>query len=179
MQIFRPYQDHAASARYLCDLRLNKQVLECAQVTKSILIQMGLAEGKGGYFRHPITQNIWNNGTPYLPDLCRYMAACDHEWIRRGKKRSPEFTAKMNHMRELINAHSERFIWEEMPPYFVSGDTRETDTHKVFVLYQKLLHEKWETDKRPPKASLSFSSQKSFPPQITGKKLPLFHNHAT
>ncbi|MBN6189065.1 hypothetical protein JQN58_19605 [Aneurinibacillus sp. BA2021] len=171
MQLFRPYEDHTASARYLCDLRLNKQVLECAQVAKSILIHMGLWEGQGGYFRHPITQSIWNNGTPYLPDLCRYMAACDHEWIRRGKKRSPAFTATMKELCEQVHIHSARFTWEKMPPYFLSGEVRETDEAKVFLLYRQLLAEKWQTDKRPPKASLPVRTAKSFLTQETDRKL--------
>lgn len=154
MQLFRPYHSHRKSAQFICDLRLNKQVVECFQISRSILIHMGILNGRGGYFQHPITQLIWNEGRPFLPDLCQYMNACDLEWRLRGKNRSQEFTEKMLDLERMIYDHRERFDWGPMPPFYISGDTRIIGEERAFMLYRELLAQKWRLDKRAPKCSL-------------------------
>ncbi|WCN36558.1 pyrimidine dimer DNA glycosylase/endonuclease V [Aneurinibacillus uraniidurans] len=154
MQIFRPFKCYDQSARFLCDSRLNKQVLECYQVAKSILVHMTIMEGRGGYFRHPITQHVYNNGRPYLPSLYQFMEACNREWLRRGKNRGSEFAAKIENLRLIVIKHHDQFSWEYLPPFYCYGDDRVYHEEQVYQLYRKLLKQKWGTDKIIPKCSI-------------------------
>lgn len=152
MQIYRPYRDHAETAKYLDNSRLNKQVVEAYQIAKSILIKVGLMDGKPGWWQHPITQNIWNNGKPCLFDLCQYMVHLDHEWrCVRKKNRSDAFLEKIGHVSFLVAENSVAFSYDEMRPCFVGNGLLLFDSDDVFEHYRNYLAEKWRADKRPPK----------------------------
>jgi len=85
MQVFRPYVDHAASARFLDDKRLGKQRIETKQVLLAILRRSGvLNDGRKGWINHPIVLLYFNNGKPYIDDLVGYFYAVIDEWERRG-----------------------------------------------------------------------------------------------
>jgi len=155
MQIFRPYKNHKQTAKFLCDSRLNKQVIECSQVATSILNKLSITEGKAGWFNHPITQHIFNNGQPYLPDLFNYMTALNNEWIIRGKNRSAEFQSKLDRIGETILNNADKFNWDDMPPFYAFGEVREYNSNKVWSLYRELLYSKWQVDRVTVKASLN------------------------
>jgi hypothetical protein len=153
MQIFRPYRDHEKSAKYLDDSRLNKQVLECFQVIKSCLTKLELMDGKSGWFNHPITQHVWNDGKPFIPDLYNFMMVCNREWLRRGKNRGIDFTNQMNDVCQVIKTSKEFFSWKPLPMFYSYQDTR--TKNNVPRLYRDLLREKWKSDKRSPRCSIN------------------------
>jgi hypothetical protein len=154
MQLFRPFRFHTETARYLDDVRLNKQIVEAWQIANTCLVMMGIRQGRAPWRYHPIVKNIYNDGRPYLPDLYRYIKACDTEWIRRGKNRSLKFQNKLVELKREILSNRNKFSWIPIRPYF-NEDINECDD--VFDAYRNLLKEKWEKDRVCVKCSIAYS----------------------
>lgn len=87
MQTFRPYLEHAKTARVLDGRRLGKQRLEAKQIALAILRKAGvLNDNKKGWLNHPVVNKWYNQGEPYLLDLGEYFKAIVEEYLRRGYK---------------------------------------------------------------------------------------------
>jgi hypothetical protein len=156
MQLFRPFRDHVQTASYLDDIRLNKQIVEAWQIANTCLVLMKLRQGGAPWRHHPVVKNIYNDGKPFLPELYRYMAACDAEWARRGKNRSSKFKNKLFELKQDILSNRDKFSWLPIRPYF-NETIRDCDD--VFECYRSLLREKWEQDKVVVKCSLPLAQQ--------------------
>ncbi len=80
MQTFLPYPDFVMSAQALDDRRLNKQIIEAAQIlTSNISFSIGR---KAGWQSHPATK-MWRG---YNECLALYHDRCLEEWRNRGHK---------------------------------------------------------------------------------------------
>jgi hypothetical protein len=157
MQIFRPFKDHNKSARWLCDARLNKQVLESFQINNFCFRALDLLDDgrpKNNYINHPVVRSIFNEGRPYLPDHWNYMWICNSEWINRGRLRNSEFMGKMLKQKQLIFDNSERFSWEPMEEYFRFGD-KEIYGEDIYKFHRALLNSKWRYGKTVAKCSIN------------------------
>lgn len=95
---FRPYADHARSARVLDDKRLGKQRVEAMQIMSAMMAK--LTGETGGWTNHPIV-NMWAGldnpyidhacGQLHLRDLLDYYYACRDEWRSRGFKHQMDY----------------------------------------------------------------------------------------
>jgi hypothetical protein len=74
LQTFVPYVNDALSARVLDDKRLNKQVVECAQILNALL-----DPSARGWVNHPAVR-MWRG---YEARLLTYTAAMQAERVRR------------------------------------------------------------------------------------------------
>lgn len=77
MQTFVPYVDDALSARVLDNKRLNKQIVECAQILNALL-----NPAAKGWVNHPAVR-MWRG---YEARLVRYTEAMQAERVRRYGK---------------------------------------------------------------------------------------------
>jgi hypothetical protein len=147
LNIFITDIDPQKSASYLDTIRLNKQILELAQIISTVLIKHN---AKGDYLykstheNHPITKWAGENIENLL--FCiKFLIECAKEFYKRR--------GKLHKSLEVLNDC----------PFFVllvlSGDYKEYtsdikfynctdyDNLPVFEAYKKTLNKKWESDK--------------------------------
>lgn len=153
MQIFRVHENHQVSAQFLDNRRLSKQVLEMYQIIRVCLGAMDIIETNTRYLSHPIVKSIYNEGHPYLIDAYEFLQILDREHQRRGGNRSTEFKGDLDALGKLIDVHAVRFNSNKIPPYFVYGDEK-IYGETVYESYEKLLFEKWQADKIPPRCNI-------------------------
>lgn len=143
MQIFATHSDPIYCALVLDDKRLNKQVLECAQILSTIFPTAPGAY-KPTHAHHPITKWARRNASW----VYRYALACVAEVAHRTghvHKCFPAFLAR-------LSAPSAR-----TPRSFVNVARRRdlgldfTLVPNVHLAYRAYLAHRWHTDKRPPR----------------------------
>lgn len=153
MQIFRVHENHKISAQFLDNRRLSKQVLEMYQIIRVCLGEMNIIDTNTRYISHPIVKSIYNEGHPYLIDAYKFLQILDEEHKRRGGKRSAEFRADIDALGVIIDGHKSQFNYDGIPPYFVYGDEK-LYGEAVYSRYEKLLFNKWQLDKIPPRCNI-------------------------
>ena len=161
MNIFLPYEnDVNKSVQSLCDLRLNKQILECYQLFKNALKEKNEEEVKG-YKNHPIYVHYKSN----IEFLAMYGLCCCREYYGRF------------HKTHKLEETFIQFMWGktapvEYTPFYMQGSKGQLNyirtTENVSELYQKKLCEKWENDKA-----------KGRPPKWTNRDIPSFYKENT
>lgn len=114
MQTFLPYSDFAVSAKCLDKKRLNKQIVEVAQILKAINNPLY------GWQNHPAV-NMWRG---YQCALAKYGLACYEEW----RARHTSLTAKHKSGEQIKEFISETN--SEMPPW-LNGKIHETHRSKL------------------------------------------------
>lgn len=155
MQIFRINPSHEKSAAYLDNRRLSKQVLELYQILRVSLSMIGLLETNTRYRHHPIVKHVYNDGHPFITDTFRFLVACDTEHQRRGGKRSAGFREDLHALKSLVEAHEGECLWSDapLPPFYVYREAK-VYGEAAYSLYVRLLHEKWQNDKIPPRCGI-------------------------
>lgn len=154
MQIFRPFADHTQSAKYLDDIRLNKQVIIASEICESCLRLLGLIPAQANWATHPIVKAIYNRGKPFLPDLVDYMYALDKEFQLRGGKRGFDFSIRLNRIKKLVQSNYLMFSEEPMALIFIGRGKIIKDTEDIFDMYKILLHKKWREDNYTAQCSI-------------------------
>jgi len=76
MQTFLPSPDYSLSAKYLDNLRLNKQILEGCQIYRTLMI--------GSRWKNHPAVKMWEYHQNALHD---YILACHNEWFKNRKRR--------------------------------------------------------------------------------------------
>lgn len=155
MQIFRPYQSHEQSAKFLDNRRLSKQVLELYQIMRVCLAEMQIIEGNTRYLSHPVVKHVFNEGHPYLIDTLEMLLIMDQEHRRRGGSRSEAFKEDLAQLRRLIELNAEQFCNDDIPPFYVYGEAKLTG-EAVYDAYRQLLYDKWMLDKIAPRCSVKY-----------------------
>ena len=153
MQIFRISSAHHQSAQFLDNRRLSKQVLELYQIIRVCLAEMNIIKGNTRYLSHPIVKHVYHDGEPYLLDAYALLRAMDEEHQQRGGKRSSDFREDLNHLECIITQYQSRFSAESLPPIFIYGDEK-VYGEAAYIQYQRLLYEKWSTDRIPPRCNI-------------------------
>ncbi len=151
MNLFLPFpEDLLATARFLDDSRLNKQVVEAYQIGQIAIKRMREPEAKIGWRNHPSALLVYNEGRPKLPWLQTYIEALDEEWRFRGFRRSEEFLAKLDAL--FSEAKSVRHLSQEPVCCFVgNGTVTHGDATLIGKLYQAYLLKKYIEQSRPPR----------------------------
>ncbi len=147
MNIFLPYDDPALCAQYLDDLRLNKMILETAQILCTASDTRGepLINGyRPTHKNHPCV--VWAVNFDNWCWLVDYFVALSREYfMRRGRQHKteavllPEFIGDMPSNRDYL---------QRLSPFVNCTPYKNLDTH---LAYKIILCEKWDGDKRPPK----------------------------
>lgn len=90
MQTFLPFDNFATSAATLDDKRLNKQILEAAQLLRALDAGPTRDDGRRtAWYGHPAAC-MWRG---FEAQLAAYGAACAAEWQRRGHDEHAETAA--------------------------------------------------------------------------------------
>ncbi len=152
MNLFLPYPDDlVATARFLDDGRLNKQVVEAYQIGQIGVKRMGDPEAKIGWRNHPSSLLVYNEGHPKLPWLHNFIESLDAEWRRRGFRRSEEFSIKLEKLFLEAEVFREKLSYEPVCSFLGDGQLVHGDAEKVARLYRDYLTRKFENQVRPPK----------------------------
>lgn len=144
MNIFATSPDPVESARALDDRRLNKMIVESAQILCTSLHLNGLGTSelyRVAYAAHPVVK--WASSDPrHYAWLFRHFTALLDE--RRFR------TAKTDHgCRRMLPALLARVTTTEPPATFVNC-TPYKDERDVHLAYRMTLAGKWAKDARPP-----------------------------
>jgi len=152
MNLFLPYPDDlSATARFLDDGRLNKQIVEAYQIGRIALNVTLEPEAKIGWRNHPSSLLVINDGKPKLPWLQKYIEVLDEEWRFRGFRRSEEFTSKIQALFADADSISDLFSRESVCSFVGDGTVIHGDASVVGELYIKYLIKKFENQERKPK----------------------------
>ncbi len=152
MNLFLPYPDDlAATARFLDDGRLNKQVVEAYQIGQIAVKRMLDPEVKMGWRNHPSALLVYNEGHPKLPWLQTYIETLDKEWRRRGFRRSEEFQIKLEILFTEARAFGRKLSFEPVCSFLGDGTLIHGDARSVGELYRAYLMRKFENQSRPPR----------------------------
>jgi hypothetical protein len=152
MNLFLPYPDDlAATARFLDDGRLNKQVVEAYQIGRIALKATLDPNAKIGWRNHPSSLLVINAGHPKIPWLQKYIEALDEEWRFRGFRRSNEFTAKIISLFSEADFVQSLFSKESVCTFVGDGKVIDGDSNRVGELYREYLVKKFENQARMPK----------------------------
>ncbi len=152
MNLFLPYPtDLSATARFLDDGRLNKQVVEAYQVGRVVLRRMLEPDAKIGWKNHPSSLLIYNEGRPKFPWLQTYIETLDEEWRFRGFNRSADFTSKIEAL--FVEADGLRELHSDEPvcAFLGNGELVQGDSALIGKLYREYLNNKFESQVRPPR----------------------------
>lgn len=120
MQTFLPYDDFALCAKVLDNKRLNKQIVECDQIFKSLTVS------EYGWKNHPAVL-MWLG---YEDALLVYTTAMFYEWCERsGKEQHKSFTniclREGDRVNRLLDNHNG---WYSEPKWL--GDERLHQSHR-------------------------------------------------
>jgi hypothetical protein len=152
MNLFLPYPDDlAATARFLDDGRLNKQVVEAYQIGRIALKATLDPNAKIGWRNHPSSLLVINAGHPKIPWLQQYIEALDEEWRFRGFRRSGEFTSKIVSLFSEADVIQSLFSQESVCTFVGDGKVIYGNAILVGELYRKYLVKKFENQVRMPK----------------------------
>ena len=144
MNIFIPYPDSIEkSVQSLCDVRLNKQVVETYQLFSSALKER---DGEKVRLAHPVYVFYKNN----IDFLAYYgLLACEEYEFRTGKMHS----CYMHFVEYLKERKLDLDVAPEFVPYYMEGSKntpdciRTTQINAVGELFKAKLISKWEADK--------------------------------
>ena len=149
MQVFLPYEDNLKNcAQSLDDSRLNKQIVELCQI---LTVQYNIRYSQNpniGYASHPVVQQYnTNNGILFLLQYGTIL--CDEFQFRMGKVHQGCFTLLGLKLKYSRLGFSYKHI-QSFKTFYIKGrkgkDQIITD-ESVSGLYQKLLCEKWKSEK--------------------------------
>jgi hypothetical protein len=145
MNIFTTHANPEVSAISLDDLRLNKMVLETAQLLSTAgTLNGAISPYKPTHAKHPCT--IWTstNKTHYNWLLQYFKALCDNYTYRFGKIHAcaSHYPTFFNNIKHLSGEIGNPNHWPNCTTY---------DSSNIFNNYKYYLKDKWLADKRPPK----------------------------
>lgn len=148
MQLFVTSPDPAKCAEYLDNRRLNKQILECAQILSTVMWLLGEEETpyKPTHKHHPIVQSVAADHN-LIQWVLRFMYECKNEYyIRRSKIHKCEQVFD-HFVRWCLSIRYTKYLLEAKDFYDCSGESGPN----VFDNYKLCLAKKWATDKVKPK----------------------------
>jgi hypothetical protein len=152
MNLFLPYPDDLpATARFLDDGRLNKQVVEAYQIGRIALRVMLEPDAKIGWRNHPSSLLVINEGKPKLTWLKSYIEALDEEWRFRGFRRSEEFAGKLIALFDEAETMRNRLSSEAVCSFVGDGKVIHGNSELVGSLYREYLMKKFETQLARPR----------------------------
>jgi hypothetical protein len=152
MNLFLPFPDDlSATARFLDDSRLNKQVVEAYQIGQIAVKRMLDPDAKIGWRNHPSALLVYNEGHPKLPWLQTYIEALDAEWRSRGFRRSEEFLVKLEALFAEAKKLGNRLSYDPVCSFLGDGKLVHGDAKEIGRLYRDYLTRKFEKQPRPPK----------------------------
>jgi hypothetical protein len=145
MNIFVTNPNPKVCAEALDDLRLNKMILETAQLLSTAIRfhgHIGDLAYKSTHVNHPCSMWARETVSNYAWLLGHFYALCQERFERTGKTHKSERLAlTFEHSRHLLPSGSlTPFV--NCTPYKDDG---------VFDAYKLTLVDKWKNDKRPPK----------------------------
>lgn len=152
MNIFFTSHEPELCARDLDDLRLNKMILETAQILSTVFRKNGsthVALYASTHESHPCV--LWAGASRTNADwLIRYLQALHNEWRWRrddpfGLQHTHAAGAKVGLFRQQMRQHS----LPDMGPTEPANCSRYPDLD-LYHSYRLTLAEKWLEDKRPP-----------------------------
>lgn len=145
MNLFITSPDPYQCAKYLADhrdwRRLNKQILECAQILSTnahVLGRPDLAPYKPTHENHPVTKWVRETRLNSFWTI-RFIKELHYFYQNKFNREHKTITL---HLNKLIQAASLPQVMKETPFYNCSG----FDTGDVFEDYKLCLKKKWEED---------------------------------
>lgn len=149
MNIFVPYPNIKFNATVLDDLRLNKMVLENAQMLHAVLHRYGVTNDdypnlyRLSHANHPCTRWAGNTRSnfEYVIDLAAHM---ERERLRRGFNPHKSAT-RCNEVKQFVPIIPEGELTPH--PNCTSDFKHITDVHEA---YRKQLTKKWREDGKQP-----------------------------
>ncbi len=152
MNLFLPYPDDlAATARFLDDGRLNKQVVEAYQIGRIAVRRVIEPESRIGWKNHPSALLVYNNGNPKMPWLRTYIETLDLEWRNRGFRRSGEFLGKLVSLFSEADELGDLVSGEPVCSFLGDGQLIHGEASRVGELYRAYLIRKYQNQLRPPR----------------------------
>jgi hypothetical protein len=147
MNIFATSSDPKECAQMLDDLRLNKMIVETAQILCTVLHQRGIHEDwmyKPTHEHHPcvVWAGSYDGNMDWLHSLLCHM--CD-EWDYRFPHRQPHRTGDL--VWNLFDKISR--IGMDVTPF--PNCSLHKDIEDVHLAYRRTMVDKWNNDKRVPK----------------------------
>lgn len=146
MNIFVTDPDPVISAKALDDLRLNKMIIETAQLLSTAMHEHGYAGTaiyKRTHINHPCT--VWaRESNSNYQWLLQYFIALDWERRQRTGKNHKTYTDLHPH---LLNG----LTLIPTGPLTPFANCSLYKDHGIFDAYKLTLKDKWAVDKRPPK----------------------------
>jgi hypothetical protein len=145
MNIFVPYPSAKANAEMLDDLRLNKMILESAQMLCSVLHRYGVADipYKNAYHHHPCT--LWAGNTygnaQYLLALAKWMLL-EREY--RGFYQRHKCSGVLDFVQKNLSV----LVKGPTTPFENCTEYKHLPVHKAYKIQ---LVDKWKNDIKPPK----------------------------
>ena len=158
MNIFITSFDSNEAASHLDDLRLNKMILETAQLLSSAYRNLFCDDEllyKDTHFNHPCS--IWaRNNIDNYSWLVQYFDDLAKEKIRRDEtvKKKSEITPHKSwrDLFELFNAKKTNDYKDKISAEFFDFNCTDfKEEQDVRVAYQKQMIKKWQNDLKPPK----------------------------
>jgi hypothetical protein len=148
MQLFVTSHDATECAAYLCNRRLNKQILECAQLLSTALYIHGcITPYKPTHVRHPITKWVASSIETYELTKWFFVACCAEYYIRYRKQHGCAKLLSLFHHAECNKFPRTGCVAR---PY---NCTPYKDL-EVTEAYKKLLNDKWMQDKIAARCSI-------------------------
>ena len=145
MNIFVPYADSKKCAEALDDLRLNKMILETAQLLSTAAIFHGYVGDiyKSTHLNHPCS--VWTRETRenYNWLFIHMQDLVDEKFYRTGK-----IHGSVSIFGDLCSA-ANYIPYGPQTPF--ANCTPHKSIHDVHLAYRCTLTDKWAADKRPPK----------------------------
>lgn len=153
MNIFVVDKDPAVCATYLDDVRVNKMILESAQMLSTACRVHGFDSGrlyKIAHLNHPASVWCRENKSNYMW-LYRHFVALGKEKILRTGKSHKSY----DELKEVLLFGSKYIPSGDLTPFANCAARKDLGiSYKhlsdVCLAYQLYLNDRWETDKRPP-----------------------------
>ena len=145
MNIFVPYPDSMKCAEALDDLRLNKMILETAQILSTVLhhYKTSMNVYKATHVNHPCCVWARQNKSNYRWLYGHFVDLCDEKFYRTGKTHKSATLALMFADGIKLLPEGQQTPFANCTPYKLISD--------VHAAYRATLIGKWIADKRPPK----------------------------
>lgn len=146
MNIFVSNPSPEVSAYVLDDKRINKMVVESAQMMSTTLIFYNKpAPYKSCYLNHPCNQWVRSSRENYTWLFYHFIALCGQYRERSCKTHACE------QYTEMFRNYALEYVPADYPYEFYNGSAIFNSQFSIFEKYKMCLRNKWENDKRTPR----------------------------